>query len=241
MKRTIINLGFALGFMLGLSADGFAQMSDYDLLSDLPEGWEKVWIERKLGVAKPTKYEVKVENDTNQVLKATSIESASALWRMLDIRPGSVGKISWRWRVERTLSDKTKEKTKEGEDYAARVIVVFEPHLVSWKTRAICYVWAAKQPVGSIYRSPYASSVGVIVLQSGKDKRGEWIAEERNFVADYHKVFGRQPELVTAVALMVDTDNTHQDAVAFFDDIKLSISDPVVDAERVKRRMRFQN
>ena len=111
MKRTIINLGFGLGFMLGLSADGFAQMSDYDLLSDLSEGWEKVWIERKLGAVKPTKYEVKVENDTNQVLKATSIESASALWRMVDIRPGSVGKISWRWKVERTLSDKTREKT----------------------------------------------------------------------------------------------------------------------------------
>lgn len=197
----------------------FSQTFYTKLLGDFEKGWEKHWIERKLS-DKSTHYEV-IQEDTNLVLMAKSDQSASGLWRMLNIHPVQIGKISWRWKIAYTLSKKNEEKDKLGDDYAARLFVVFTPHMVSWKTRAICYVWAANEPKGSIYKNPYAHSVGTIVVESGNTHKSKWITEERDFIADYIKIFGKAPEMVTAVAIMVDTDNTAQKATAWFDDIIL--------------------
>ncbi|MFQ5770757.1 MAG: DUF3047 domain-containing protein, partial [bacterium] len=166
--------------------------------------------------------------------------SASGLWRMLEIRPGRRGKISWRWKVSHNLSKKTPEKTKLGDDYAARLFVVFGPHFLSWKTRALCYVWAAQEPVGSTYRSPYAQSVGMVVVRSGGKNKGKWMKEERNIIADYEQTFGKAPEMIIAVAIMTDTDNTGQIATAYFDDIILSVSTPEREAtQTVKSKTKF--
>ena len=220
---TIIkNLNYVIFFIFVTAFSGFAQNNaetSLHLLGDFAEDWEKDWIERKLPV-KPTKYEV-AEEDSNKVLMATSIQGSSALWRMVSVKPEKFGKISWRWKIQSNYSDKKKEKTKMGDDYVARLYVIFEPHLVSWKTRSLCYVWAAKEPVGSMYKSPYASTSGIIVLQSGKENKKKWMQEERDFVADYHKVFGKNPQMVTGVAIMVDSDNTNQEAMTWFDDIVL--------------------
>lgn len=239
VKRTLLFTLFNMLFILQAHS-GFAQITRMDLLGQFEEGWQKDWMERKLS-AKPTKYEVVTDEDSNQVLRATSIESASGLWRMLEVRPGRIGRISWKWKIDKTLVTDTAEKTKRGDDYVARLFVVFEPHFVSWKTQTICYVWAAKEPVGSIYHSPYAKSVGTIVVQSGNENRGKWISEERDFVADYKKVFGRQPEMVTAVAIMVDTDNSHQEALTWFDDIKIEFSDPAEEGQQKKPGILLNN
>jgi hypothetical protein len=209
-----------------------SQTTSQKILGEFEKGWDSHWIERSI-TKKPTRYRV-VQEDTNFVLMAKSKASASALWRMLNIHSVSVGKISWRWKVEKSLSKKNQEKTKIGDDYAARLIVVFQPHLVSWKTRAICYVWAAKEPVGSIYRNPYAKHVGMIVVESGNEYSGKWRKEERDFVADYQKVFKKAPEMVSAVAIMVDTDNTSQNATAWFDDIILQVQAPEPESEAAK-------
>lgn len=199
-----------------------AQNSGAKLLGDFEKGWDKAWIERKF-TSRPTFYK-DVPEDTNLVLQAESDQAASGIWRMLEIHPGKTGKISWRWKIDNTLSLDGSEKNKLYDDYAARVFVVFEPHFLSWRTKAICYVWASKEQVGSIFRSPYAESVGMIVLQSGDDNEGKWMPEERDPIADYRQVFGEAPEMIAAVAIMVDTDNTGERAVSWFDDLTLQVS-----------------
>lgn len=234
MKIRMKQLTFAILGSMFLVPNLFAQDSTYVLMGEFQKDWDKVWVERTFS-GKQTKYEVIAEDDSsNLVLEASSAKSASGLWHMLNIKTGSRGKITWRWKVEKALSGNISEKTKKGDDYAARVFVVFEPHFISWKTRAICYVWAAKQPVGSKYRNPYAGSVQTIVVQSGGENDGKWITEERNFVKDYKKAFGKEPEMVTAVAIMVDTDNTGQEAFTRFDDIALIISNP--EKEKAKNK-----
>ncbi|RMF60115.1 MAG: DUF3047 domain-containing protein [Calditrichaeota bacterium] len=211
-----------------------AQDSTLTLLGDFKKGWDRDWLVRKLP-RKPTVFQV-VSEDTNQVLRATSSSSAAALWRMLNIRTVDGGSISWRWKIERPLSKKTAERTKLGDDYAARLYLVFEPHLVSWKTHALCYVWAAKQSVGSVYTDPYGKSVKIIVLESGGEKKGKWVSEQRDFLEDYQKAFGKDPEMITAVALMVDTDNSHQEATAWFDDIVLKLHPPKLESQNLLLR-----
>ena len=215
--------GLSLLFFVTVSP-GFGQDSTFTLLRYFEDGWQEHWMERRFAVS-PTLYQV-FEEDSNKVLSATSLRSASGLWHMLDIHPGSEGKISWRWKISKNLSKKNPEKTKKGDDYAARVFIVFEPHFVSWRTRAICYVWAAKEKVGAIYSSPYAETVKTIVLQSGDENKGNWIQEERDYVEDYNKVFGKPPQMITAVAVMVDTDNTGQKATTWFDDLVLKVKPP---------------
>ncbi|MFQ5706099.1 MAG: DUF3047 domain-containing protein [bacterium] len=209
-------------------------------MGDFEEGWHQKWIERKFADL-PTLYKVSTE-DSNSVLMATSAKSASALWRMLEIHAGNIGKIAWRWKVESSLSKKTQEKTKIGDDYAARVFVVFGPHYKSWKTRAICYVWAAKEPVGSVYRNPYTNSVATVVVESGNEHKDQWISEKRNFIDDYKNFFRGAPEMVTAVAIMVDTENTGQKATAWFDDLVLEVGNIEQEQPDTKpRRIIFNN
>lgn len=220
---------------LMIASTVLAQDSKMKLLGDFKEGWEENWIERKFAGA-PATFEV-VTQDADSVLQVTTNRSGSALWYSLNIKPPERAKISWRWKIEYTLPDDTPERKKIGDDYVARVYLVFEPHLVNWRTRAICYVWAAKEPPGTIYRSPYTNSVGVIVVQSGKKNRGKWVLESRNITKDYIKVFGKAPELLTAVAIMVDTDNTNKRALTFFDDIILDIPKP--EKTKSKPKVRF--
>lgn len=207
-----------------LASTILAQESKTKLLGDFHEGWEQNWVERKFA-GPPATFEV-IKEDADSVLQVTTNRSGSGLWHSLNIKPTERAKISWHWKIEDTLPDDTPEREKIGDDYVARVYLVFAPHLVNWRTRAICYVWAAKEPPGTIYRSPYTNSVGIIVVQSGKENRGEWVLETRKIAKDYRKVFRRPPELLTAVAIMVDTDNTNKSALTFFDDIVLDTPKP---------------
>ncbi|MFQ5639410.1 MAG: DUF3047 domain-containing protein [bacterium] len=221
-RRFIVEIVLATSF-IATCTNGFAQDSTYHLLGDFEKNWQQHWLERKI-IGKSTVYEVVVEEDSNSVLMGKSAASASGLWRMLDIPAASRGTITWRWKVKKALSDNIRERSKRGDDYAARLFVVFEPHFLSWKTRALCYVWSANQPVGAEFKSPYTNSLRTIVVQSGNQNKGKWIKEKRNIIADYQKSFGKLPEMITAVAIMVDTDNSNQVALAWFDDIVVKVS-----------------
>ena len=83
-------------------------------------------------------------------------------------------------------------------------------------------MWAASESVGAAYPNPYFGRVGTIVVESGSQRVGEWVAEQRDLVADHWRIFGKPPETVSAVAIMVDTDNTNSTATAWFDDIALT-------------------
>jgi len=170
-----------------------------------------------------TRYEV-VQEGGKPVLRATSNQSASALWHKLALRTGVKGQVSWRWRVQASLSQNEHERERRGDDYAARLFVVFDSDRFGPLTQALCYVWAAREAVGAAYWSPYASGVATIVVESGDLRAKEWVAEERDFVADYRNVFGMPPKTVTAVAIMVDTDNTDLSATTWFASIELTSS-----------------
>jgi hypothetical protein len=211
---------------------GFGQSQRIEILGDFSEGWQKDWLERKYG-GKTTVYQV-VEDDTAKILKARSVEGASMMWHMLALKPGRLARIHWTWKIDDVLDKDIQERTKKGDDYAARLFVVFQPHLVNWKTNALCYVWATNEDVGSIYPNPYANNVMTIVVQSGKENRRKWIDQERDLLSDYRDAFGEVPDMITAVALMVDTDNSMENATAWFSEIRLELGM----AEEDKKRRR---
>jgi hypothetical protein len=47
------------------------------------------------------------------------------------------------------------------------------------------------------------------------------VIEERNLYADYKRLFAVEPPRIAGIALMTDTDNTGESAVAYYGDIVL--------------------
>jgi hypothetical protein len=153
------------------------------------------------------------------VLKAHSLNAASGLIRKISADPKRFPLLRWSWKVENVIR-KEDITRKEGDDFSARVYVVFPRSF--WRMRAINYVWSAKLPAGSSAPSPYTGNSKVVAVESGREKLGTWVNEERNIFEDYRKLFGEDPPEIGAVAIMTDTDDTHEEATAYYGDIFLS-------------------
>lgn len=212
----------AAGFVSGTAEPG---PTVFRLLDEFPEGWDDGWKEKTFS-DDPNQVQIIEESDGNRALELDSRGTASGLWCELKVDPLHSGELSWRWKVERCLDGSFDEKSKDGDDYAARVFVIYRSSFLPWRTRAICYVWSAREPTGSSYRNPYTGNVATIVLRSGGENAGEWITEKRDIVADHEAAFGTPPGKVSGFAVMVDTDNTGTTATTWFDDLVLRVGDP---------------
>jgi hypothetical protein len=183
--------------------------------SDGLDRWEEQRLDRR-----STEFEV-VEAEGNPALRARSDNAAAALLFPLALQPAAGVSVRWRWRVDSSLTENGRETEKEGDDYAARVFVIFGDPELNSNTRALAYAWAGQQPAGSIYPNPYISEVATIVLRSGDEEAGRWVAERRDIAADYEQAFGRPPPELAAIAVLVDTDDTSDTVVSWFDDFEL--------------------
>jgi hypothetical protein len=154
------------------------------------------------------------------VVKATSRAAASGLVRKISFDPKKYRYLRWSWKIDHTII-KGDEKTRAGDDYAARLYVVFAGNYF-WKTKAINYIWANHLKRGSSIPNAYTSSAIMVAVESGNTMAGQWHFEERDIFADYKKLFGTDPGEVTAIAIMTDTDDTDGEATAWYGDITLS-------------------
>ena len=198
-----------------------------------PDSWKPLTFHK---VDKHTEYSL-VEDDGIVVVKAVSRGSASGLTKEVTIDPKLYPIVEWRWKIENVLH-KGDVTTKQGDDYPARLYITFAYdeskidfldqmqyelaralHGKYPPTGAINYIWESRSPVGTMVPNPYTDRAMMIVIESGKDKVGQWVTESRNLYEDYLKAFGDDPAPVSGVAVMTDTDNTQESAVAYYGDI----------------------
>lgn len=177
------------------------------------------WEEKKFSAA--TRYRL-VPLDGTMVLAAESERSASALVRKIRIDLHQYPWLNWRWRVERRL-DGADEKTRPGDDYAARLYVIASGGLVFWNTRAVNYVWAGQSDRGEVWPNAFAGDKAMMLaLRSATDDTSTWYSERRNIRDDFRVLHGTDIRYIDAVALMTDTDNGAGHANAFYGDIFFS-------------------
>lgn len=200
---------------------------------DYPDSWKPLTFEK---IQEHTEYSL-VEDDGTVVLKAVSHGSSSGLTREVTIDPKLYPIVEWRWKIENVLENGD-VTTKEGDDYPARLYITFAydgsnvgifekaqyevARLIYGQyppTGAINYIWESQSPVGTVVPNPYTDRVQMIVIESGNEKVGEWVRESRNIREDYQKAFGGDPPLISGVAVMTDTDNTRESAVAYYGDV----------------------
>lgn len=154
------------------------------------------------------------------VVRAVSHGSASGLIKKISFQPAKYRYLRWSWKVSHTVRGGD-EKTKAGDDYAARVYVLF-PGRFFWQLKAINYIWANKLAKGAAIQNAFVSNARMIAVESGNGKAGQWLSEERDLFADYRALFGEDPPDAEAIAIMTDTDNTGGSAEAWYGDIVLS-------------------
>ena len=164
-----------------------------------------------------TSYEL-TKIDNIQAIKAISNESASGLVRRMEVDLTKTPYLNWSWKVDSSL-DGVDETKKSGDDYAARVYVVISGGFFVWKTRAISYSWASKQPKDSSWPNAFVDKATMVAVESGQELAGQWVTEKRNVLEDISKLLGIDESHIDAVAIMTDTDNSKQSATAYYGNI----------------------
>lgn len=149
---------------------------------------------------------------------AGNAASGLFLRQEIDLRKTPI--IEWRWRVGETLSGMDETK-KAGDDYPARLYVVDEHGIFKWRTRALNYVWASRQPAGTDWPNAFASQAHMIAVRSGAPvKENQWFVERRNIRADFRHYHDRDVTRINVVAIMTDCDNTGQRTQAWYGEIR---------------------
>jgi hypothetical protein len=161
-----------------------------------------------------------VHENGRVAVKATSHAAASGLIKKIRFNPATYRYLKWSWKIDHTIKGGD-ERSKAGDDYAARLYVVF-PGRFFWQMKAINYIWANTLPKGESLPNPYTAEDMMLAVESGPAEAGQWRTEERDIVADYRFLFGEDPDEATAIAIMTDTDNTGGSATAWYGEIILS-------------------
>lgn len=177
------------------------------------------WQEKQF--AGNTQYSFYDDEQKGWVIRAKSEGSASGMLQEMSVNINQTPYLNWSWRVDR-LPEVQDEKTKEGDDYAARVYVIFKTGSWFWNTKALNYVWNSSYPVGETWPNAYTANAQVMALRSKTSPQGAWVAEKRNIRQDILDCFGVEVESIEAIAIMTDTDNSGSSAVAFYGDIFLT-------------------
>jgi hypothetical protein len=199
----------------------------------LPPDWQPLTFER---ISRHTAYSL-VDDAGAVVIKAVSEQSASGLTRAVAIDPREYPVIQWRWKVNNVLQ-KGDVTSKAGDDYPARLYITFafDPDRAGYLDRleyeaarlilgqdvpyrAISYIWGSNSPAGTMIANAYTDRVMMFVVESGAGKLQQWVTQRRNVYADYRAAFAGEPPMISGIAIMTDTDNTGESAIAWYGDI----------------------
>ena len=213
-----------------LVIDRFSEKTSPD---GLPSGWEPLTFKK---VPDHTVYTLQ-KSSGNHYVKADSQAAASGLIKRVEIDPRVYPILSWRWKIDGVVPSGDVRR-KDRDDYAARIYVTFlyDPEKAGFWERAkygsfkalrgeyppkagLNYIWATHLKKGESTVSPYSKRSMMIAVESGVEAVGLWRVEERNILEDYRDLFGEEPPLIQGIAMMTDTDNTGESAVAYYDDI----------------------
>jgi len=194
----------------------------------------------------PTQYRV-IRWDGVMAIEAVADASMALMGRPLAVDLAVTPVLCWRWRVDAPL-ESADMAHKSGDDYAARVYVAFDlpDAAIDGLTRlklemarrmfdaqvpdaALNYVWDNRYPIGTERPNAYTERTRMLVLQSGANNTGQWVAERRNVLADAEQAFGPLEFKATLLAVASDTDNTGEQARAGFADLHFVGADTACD------------
>lgn len=225
-NRLICLTGFSLLFLSSVACSSLG-LSDADSVVATDEGVREEfapadiesWMERSfLG---NTSYEA-VDLDGRSVLKAETDGKASLLFRSANLDLNKFPIVEWSWKITSSYQAGPTaaadfERTQTGDDFPARIYVVYQQGFLPTDAIAINYVWAGQEPVGASWTNPFTSKAKMLVVESGDENAGTWQSYRRNIQEDFKTLFGVDVDRVNGYAVMVDGDNSKQKTTSWFD------------------------
>ena len=160
-------------------------------------------------------------NENGNYLKAEAVNAASGVGKEIKINLDKTPFINITWKIEKDLRG-TKENTKKGHDFAARVFVIKKTGATPLSNRAINYVFSSNSNVGETWPSPYTKKSIDSVLASTKSNLNEWVTVRANVKEDFKKFHDLDVEELSGIAIMADTDNSKLTAVSYYQNIFFS-------------------
>jgi len=161
-----------------------------------PEGWEYLWFIGPSEIYKDCDghgrdHAICCHSENNGALLIKDCE--------LPLKPGT--KLSWAWRMEK-LPSQVAEDTLPTHDYLS-VAVEFD------NGQDITYFWSCELPLETTFRCPiptWTHRETHVVVRSGLEDIGKWLAEERDLHADYaERIGGPMPDKIVRVWLICVT------------------------------------
>jgi len=185
-----------------------------------------------------------VELDGRKVLRVEASKSYGNLVHDLPAAVPEAGlQLRWRWRLDEALRGGDLRR-REGDDSPLKVCALFDMPLArlgliernllrlaraasgeKLPSATLCYVWDGTLAPGTLLPNAYSARVRFIVLDSGEQRLGQWVAHSRDLAADFRRAFGEESEAVPplqAVLVGADADNTGGRSLGHVGDVTLS-------------------
>ncbi|HXJ80720.1 MAG TPA: DUF3047 domain-containing protein [Candidatus Methylomirabilis sp.] len=153
-----------------------------------------------------------VEDDGRRALDLRSRDDHSTIVKKIHVDLRTTPILEWSWKMV-ALPAGADIRKKSTSDLSGHIFVVW-PRLGMLRARLIGYAWGTAEPAPSVERSRKTGAVTFFVLRSGPKDLHRWMNERRNVYADYRTAFGEDPDDARAVALSIDTNDTHSTAEA---------------------------
>jgi hypothetical protein len=144
-------------------------------------------------------------------------DSASMLFRHVDIDLAVYPMLAWRWFIELPIRSLLDERTREGDDHPARLFLRFVTD--HGEKRAMEVMWGNRLKRGD-YK--YISSFPHFVADAGDERVGHWLDERIDLVRVYSEIWkDAAPANLIDVAVFCDSDDTHTASIAYFAYVRL--------------------
>jgi hypothetical protein len=177
----------------------------------IPFGWHKY--ETPFGRAA---YDFTVVDDRgHRALHLRSADDHATIAKEIRVNLAATPLFEWQWKILR-LPPGADLRERATSDATGHLFVVWPRFPALLRSRLIGYVWDPALPSGSIVQSRKTGTVTFLVVRSGDQGLGHWHAERRDLVEDYRVLFGETPPSPRAIALSIDTNDTHTTAEALF-------------------------
>ena len=230
-----ISLGVFFLVLWVLAPIGYAADLFLDERFDSLDRWEPLTFAK---ISRHSSYTI-VPCETGSCLLMASDNSASGLVLKESFDVHRYPRLSWRWKVSNVYR-KGDSGTKEGDDYPARLYVLFiyEPEQASLAKKlryqmaktvygryppdsSISYIWDNRDSGQQFIVNAYASEARMIAVSAGSGEVNTWKDYSVDILNDYRLAFGHDPPKTAKLAVMSDADNTRESARAWIDHIRL--------------------
>jgi len=224
-----------LGALLpGLRPAAAAEVSLVEDWSQIPTGASGIpagWTRYETFGGRPAYSFSLVEDEGRKALSLKSRNEHSTITKEIRVNLRATPVLEWTWKVVK-LPEGADIRRKETSDLTGHIYVVWPRFPAMVRSRLIGYAWDASAPADTVEKSRKTGTVTFFIVRSGPRELNQWLTERRNVYEDYRRIFGEDPEDPRAIALSIDTNDTHSTAEALIGRIVFTSGSAAVPASR---------